>query len=78
MIDAARVLEEALSLTPEERVRLALKVIESFGDLDDEARDNIPFGELRVAIVDAMRPDMSRAEDPRLRALWVENRWRLL
>lgn len=76
--DVSQVLEQAITLTPDERVQLTLKVIESFGDLDDLVRDSIPFGTLRIALLDAPRPDLSRADDPRIRALWAEARRRFL
>jgi hypothetical protein len=78
MSDVSHVLDQALTLMPDERVQLTLKLIESLGKLDDLARDRIPFTALRVALVDAQRPDLAYADDQRIRALWAEARQRFL
>jgi hypothetical protein len=70
MDDAARLLEEALTLSDEERVYLILKLTESLGVLDDDARSKVNFGALHVALENAERSDLMA--DPRLRALWDE------
>lgn len=72
MAEAARLLEEALKLSEEERVDFILKLTESLGVLDGEARSKVNFGALHVALESAERSDLMA--DPRLRALWDEHR----
>jgi hypothetical protein len=72
MAEPARLLQEALTLTDEERVHLILKLTESLGALDDHARAQVNFGALHVALENAERSDLMA--DPRLRALWDERR----
>jgi hypothetical protein len=72
MANAARLLEEALTLTEQDRVHLILKLIESLGALDDSTRDKVNFGALHVALENAQRSDLMA--DPRLRALWDQYR----
>lgn len=72
MAEAVRRLEEALTLSDKERVHLILKLTESLGALDDDARDKVNFGALCVALDNAERGDLMA--DPRLRALWDEHR----
>jgi hypothetical protein len=72
MAEPARLLQEALTLTDEERVHLILKLTESLGALDDGARAKVNFSALHVALENAERSDLMA--DPRLRALWDEHR----
>jgi hypothetical protein len=72
MAEAARLLEEALTLSDEQRVHLILKLTESLSALDDDARSKVNFGALHVALENAERSDLMA--HPRLRALWDEHR----